>query len=235
MSYAPRPQTSPPSQTLATRWLLALVTVSLGGYLVVQSLSGQFIQLFLNTRLDASVGALLVLQLLFAVAVTVLGFFFAPATVARRSIAAGIAVAAVLLVALFQAVRLTARLGRGGFLLSFTVADVFVMMTLGLGLAWLIVRSRPGLSLVSLALVVVLSLAHWGLLMGGIESATTQIMMLILSAVVVAAIGWGGVLASRMSGRGAAPSLYSAAAQPPHQQPPHTQQNDRPAERGPVI
>jgi len=235
MSYAPTPPPSQPAHALSTRWLLALVTVSLGGYLVVQSLSGQFVQLFLNLRLEASVGALLVLQLLFAVAVTILGFFFAPATLARRSIAAGIAFVAVLLVAVLQAVRVTARLGRGGFILSFTVADVFVMMTLALGLAWLIVRSRPGLSFVALALVVILSLVHWGLITGGIDSATTQIMMLILSAVIVAAIGWGGVLASRTQGRRAGSAAHPTAPQQAQQQSPFTQQNDRPAERGPVI
>lgn len=246
MSYTSQPQ---PARTTDVRWLLSLVTVSLGGYLLVSSLSGQFIQLFTGMRIEISYGVLLVLQLLFALAVVALGFFFAPVSLLRRVIAMVIVVGVVLLVAILQAARLSTGFGPASVFIGFTFADVFVMLTAALGAGWLIVRTRPGLAFVALALVVILALVHWGLLVNGVDSATTQLVMLVLSVLVVAAIGWGGMLASRLLGRASsgAPrppvqpqpqSPYGAPVQPqsPYaQQPVYTEQNDRPAERGPVI
>jgi hypothetical protein len=235
-----QPSQLQPAQLLATQWLLSLVTVSLGGYLIVLSVGGQFVQLFLNMRLDLSVGVLLVLQLLFALAVAVLGFLFAPAPMTRRSIASAIVVAFVLVTVIVQASRLSGGFGPLRVFVGFTFADVFVMLTLALGAAWLVVRSRPGLAFISLALVVIVALVHWGLLVNNIDSATSQIVMLILSALVATAIGWGGAIASRLFGGNRTAATAPYAASPQHhtqQQAPaaYTQQNDRPAERGPVI
>jgi hypothetical protein len=238
MTQTPHPR---PARTPDVRWLLALVTVSLGGYLLVLSLSGQFIQLFTGVQLEISYGVLLTLQLLFAVAVVVLGFFFAPAPLVRRGIASAIVVGIALLVVILQAVRLSTGFGAASVFVGFTLGDSFVMLSLALGAAWLVVRMRPGLAFASLALVVILALVHWALILNAVDSATSQLVMLVLSVLVVGAIGWGGVLASRMRG-GVSPGSahqpaqqqypYGAPAQP---QSPYTQQNDRPAERGPVI
>jgi hypothetical protein len=231
MSQPPHTQTTPPA---STRWLLSLVTVSLGGYLLILSLSGQFIQLFTGMRLEISYGVLLVVQLLIALAVVVLGFVFAPAAPARRWIAGGILMAVVFVVVVLQAVRLSSGFGAASVFVGFTLGDSFVMLAAALGAGWLVVRGRPALAYAALALVVVLALAHWGLLVNGVDSATTQLVMLLLGVVVVAAIGWGGVLASRVLGRAAAGSPQPYPHQPGAPQP-YPQQNDRPAERGPVI
>jgi hypothetical protein len=240
MSEPTQSQTSP---NVATRWLLSLVTVSLGGYLLVMSLSGQFNQLFTAMQIDISYAVLLILQLLFAVAVVGLGFFFAPAPLLRRVVAAAIVVGVVLLVVILQAVRLSSGFGPASVFMGFTLADAFVMLTAAFGAAWLVVRRRRGLAFAALALVVILALAHWALLVNGVDSATTQLVMLVLSALIVSAIGWGGVLTSRVLG-GSASGTQRPAAQPqpqaqfgaPTQLPsPYTQHNDRPAERGPVI
>jgi hypothetical protein len=231
MSQPPHTQTTPPA---STRWLLSLVTVSLGGYLLILSLSGQFIQLFTGMRLEISYGVLLVVQLLIALAVVVLGFVFAPAALARRLIAGGILVAVVFVVVVLQAIRLSSGFGAASVFVGFTLGDSFVMLAAALGAGWLVVRGRPALAYAALALVVVLALAHWGLLVNGVDSATTQLVMLLLGVVVVAAIGWGGVLSSRVLGGAASGSPQPYPHQPGAPQPyPH--QNDRPAERGPVI
>jgi hypothetical protein len=251
---APQAPSAPPAQLVSTRWLLALVTVSLGGYLLVLNLAGQFIQLFTGMRIEVPYGALLVLQLLFAGAVVLLGFFFAPASLARRSIAGAIVAVVVLFTIILQAVRLSTGLGAASVFIGFTFADAFVMLPLALGAAWLVVRARPGLAYAALALVAIPALVHWALLINGVDSATTQIIMLILGALVAAGIGWGGAIAARvLGGASAAPRpqpqqapqaygspaaqpQYGAPAQAPYaQQPVPTEQNDRPAERGPVI
>jgi hypothetical protein len=236
-----------PARTPDVRWLLALVTVSLGGYLLVISLSGQFVQLFTGMRLDISYGVLLTLQLLFALAVVVLGFLFAPAPLMRRVIGAGVVVVVVFLVVILQAIRLSAGFGAASVFIGFTFADAFVMLTLSLGGGWLVVRQRPGLAFASLALVVILALVHWALVLNALDSATSQLVMLVLSVLVVAAIGWGGVVASRVLGGAASGARPQPATQQQQQQQqpqygvpgqplsPYTQQNDRPAERGPVI
>ena len=225
--FAPTGPSAPAAQLTSTRWLLALVTVSLGGYLLVLSLAGQFVQLFTGIRIEVSYGALLVLQLLFAVAVVLLGLFFAPASLTRRSIAGAIVAVVVLLTVVLQAVRLTTGLGAASVFIGFTFADAFVMLPLALGAAWLVVRARPGLAFAALALVMIPALAHWGLLVNGVDSATTQIIMLILGVLVAAGIGWAGAIADR---------ILRAPSQAPYtQQPVYAEKNDRPAERGPVI
>jgi len=225
--FTPAAPPAPPAQLVSTQWLLALVTVSLGGYLLMLSLGGQFIQLFTGMRIEVSYGALLVLQLLFAVAVVLLGFFFAPASLARRSIAGAIVAVVVLFTVILQAVRLTTGLGAASVFIGFTFADAFVMLPLALGAAWLVVRARSGLAFAGLALVVLPALAHWALLVNGVDSATTQIIMLILGALVTAGIGWGGAISARI--------LRAPSQSPYPHQPVYTEKNDRPAERGPVI
>ena len=243
MSYPSNPQ---PTRPTSTRWFLSLVTVSLGGYLLVLSLGGQFIQLFTGMRFEISLGVLLVLQLLFALAVVAFGFFVAPAPLPRRVIAKVIIVGAVIIVAILQDVRLSIGFGPASVFFGFTFADVFVMLTLALGAGWLVVRSRPAIAYAFLALIAVVALVHWAMVVNGVDSAAAQLVMLILSALVVAGIGWGGVIASRMVGSPSSGGPRAPVQQYAHQQPqqhnspaqlqsPYTQQNDRPAERGPVI
>jgi hypothetical protein len=244
---APRPQ---PAQlpvvgtALSNRWLLSLVTTSLGGYLLIWSLSGQVTQVLSGAEYmqsyGFSFGLLLVLQLLFAVAVVLLGLFFATASLARRGIAAGIVVLGVILLSILQAVRVTAGFGRATPFFAFSFADAYVVLPLLLVAAWFVVRYRPGLAFVTLALVIIIALAHWGMVVGGVDSATTTIVLLLLSAVVTAAMGWGGAIASRLFGGNRAPAVATNATAPQQyaqQQAPaaYTQQNDRPEQRGPVI
>ena len=255
---APRPQPAqlPVAGTaLSNRWLLSLVTTSLGGYLLIWSLSGQVTQVLSGAEfmqaLGFSFGLLLVLQLLFAVAVVLLGLFFATASLARRGIAAGIVVLGVILLSILQAVRVTAGFGGATPFLAFSFADPYVMLPVLLVAAWFVVRYRPGLAFVALALVIIIALAHWGLLVGGADSATTSIVILLLGAIVTAAMGWAGAIASRLFGGNRAPAVATNAAMPqqyaqqqpapaqyaqPQQAPAaYTQQNDRPEQRGPVI
>jgi hypothetical protein len=242
----PQPAQLPVAGTaLSNRWLLSLVTTSLGGYLLVSSLSGQVTQLLSGAEYMQSYGfgfgLLLVLNLLFALAVVLLGLFFATASLARRGIAAGIVVLGVILVSILQAVRVTAGFGRATPFLAFTFADPYVMLPLLLVAAWFVVRYRPGLAFVALALVIIIALSHWGLLVAGIDTATSSLVILLLSAIVTAAMGWGGAIASRLFGGNRAPAVAPNATVPqqyaqPQQAPvAHTQQNDRPEERGPVI
>ncbi|SMG31788.1 hypothetical protein [Agreia pratensis] len=244
----PRPKLGQPQAAgtaHSNRWLLSLVTTSLGGYLLLSSLSGQVTQVLSGAEymrdLGFSFGLLLTLDLLFALAVVLLGLFFATASLARRGLAAGIVTAAVIVVALFQAVRFSMGFGGATAFVAFTVADPYVMLPLALGAAWLVVRYRPALTFAALVLVIILALVHWALLTFGADSATSSLVMLLLSASVTAAIGWAGVIASRLFGRDRAASAPAPSAagpyigQPQQSPPAHTQQNDRPAERGPVI
>lgn len=248
MSQSLQPQ---PARTADdVRWFLTLVTVTLGGYLLVLSLSGQVTQILSGSELGlsfgASFGVLLVLQLLFALAVVLLGLFFAPTTLARRGVAGAIIVGVVVIVALAQALRFAVGFGAATTFIGFSFGDPFVMLSLALGAAWLVVRNRPGLAYVLLTLVILTGLVRWGLLYAGVDSATSQLIALLLSAAVTVAIGWGGVIADRLfsGSRRASTSGSPVAAGVPNpftpqpvstQQPVYTEQNDRPAERGPVI
>ncbi|KJC65219.1 hypothetical protein SAMN06295879_1550 [Agreia bicolorata] len=239
----PQPQAA--GTALSNRRLLSLVTTSLGGYLLLSSLTGQVTQVLSGAEymrnLGFAFGLLLTLNLLFALAVALLGLFFATASLARRGIAAGIVTLAVILIAIFQAVRFSMGFGAATTFIAFTFADPYVMLPMAFGAAWFVVRYRPALAFVALALVVIVALAHWALLTFGADTATSSLVMLLLGATVTAAIGWGGAIASRLFGGNRAPVSAESSptaqqyAQPQQAPAIYSQQNDRPAERGPVI
>lgn len=170
------------------RTLASAITVYLGGYLVISSLTGQLafmVSGIQSTPLEVSV--YFVLQALFAVAVVIAGLLLAQAPVGARLIASGIVVVAVIICVVTQVIRLTSGMGAIGLPASLTIGNGHVMALLGIGAAWLIVRSAR-LGWLTLLGAFVLVPVPYLMAMSNIPSVINQVVALLLSAIIGAAI-----------------------------------------------
>lgn len=185
------PSQPPPAPNYPTpidrwRWLLAGIIAILGGYITLQALNGPFIQIFTGVLSDTSINVLLILELVFGVAVTALGYFFVPAPLGRRILAKVVFVVGVGIVVLFLALRITS--GFGGIPVGITLANPAFMVLLFGGLAWLIACGvAPIRYLVLLAAFVVMPLAFW-MNMAGMTSGITLLVQLLVCGVIAGAI-----------------------------------------------
>jgi len=174
------------------RTLAGAISVFVGGYLVTAALTGQ-LALFLGGRMqvDIEVIVLLVSQAIFALAVVIVGLSLVRASVTARLIATVVLVAVVVIAVATQSARLNGNVGPASMPLSFTLANPYFMGALGVGAAWLIVRSaRLGwLAILAAAILIPLPFAF---AYAGIAGALTQTVLLALSGLILAGIVFAG-------------------------------------------
>lgn len=177
------------------RYAASLATVIFATYLQVNTNFGLFIQgVLYDTGYPQSTLVLLFTQTLLPVVAYVFAFLIAPTTPTRRFVAAGLAVVILLIWALLTAGRLGGSLPPIGGPMVIQVfiapagAGVFVAL-----LGWLIVRERSPLSYLVLLLTPLLGIVALATAFNGVDSGTTQLLIVPLAAV----IGIGGAWAAR--------------------------------------
>lgn len=125
-------------------------------------------------------------QLIFAVAVVVVGYFLSSAPVSRKFIASLLVVVVVPLFLVVQVGRLTGSIG-GGIPLSITLANPAFMTVLSVGAGWLIARGAR-LGWLALLLTVVLIPIQFVFAMAAVGGVISQIVVLVVSAIIGAVI-----------------------------------------------
>ena len=183
-TYAGRP--------IEYRTVAGAISVFLGGYLVTASLTSQ-LAFFLGGRaqVDPEVIVLLLSQAVFAIAVVVAGLMLVRASVTSRLIAILVVIVAVVVTVIAQSARLNGDAGPASMPLLFTFANPYFMAALGIGAAWLIVRSaRLGwLAILATAILIPLPFAF---AYAGISGALSQIVLFALSGLILAGIVFAG-------------------------------------------
>jgi len=181
-TYAGRP--------IEYRTLAGAISVFVGGYLVTSSLTGQ-LAFYLGGRsqVGPEIIAFLLAQAVFAVAVVVAGLMLVRASLTSRLIAVLVVVAVVVITVVTQSARLNGGASLGGIPLplSMTLANGYFMTALGLGAAWLIVRSAK-LGWLAILATAILIPVPFAFAYAGIASIFTQLVMLALSGLVLAGI-----------------------------------------------
>lgn len=184
---APLPTDTVPAVERRTgRTAMAAVVVFVGGYLVISTLSGQ-----LPAALSGFIGngmfvpGLLVSQFVFALIVVIVGLVGAVGSGVGKLIGSLVVVGSVVILVL-TTMRLNGAL-RTGPEAMFLFANPWFMTVLLVGVAWLLVR-RARLGWLALLGALVLSPVPWALVMAGVDSVLTQLLMLALSAIVGAGI-----------------------------------------------
>lgn len=170
------------------RTLASAITVFLGGYLLISSLSGQLgYSISSISRNPIELTAYLVLQALFALVVVVAGLLLAAAPMGMRLIAAVVVIASALIVLVTQAVTLTGSFGATAVPVRATFGNAHFMTLLAVGAGWLIVR-RARVGWLALLAALILIPVPYLLVLSNVPSVITQIVSLTLSAVVGAGI-----------------------------------------------
>ena len=169
------------------RTAMAAVVVFVGGYLVITALGGQLpaaLAGFLGSGMFVPV--LLVAQFAFALLVVLVGLIGAVGSGVGKSIGSVLVVVGAVAVLAVTTMCLNGAL-RTGPEAMFSFANPWLMTVLLVGAAWLLVR-RARLGWLALLGALLLSPVPWALLMAGVESVLTQLLMLALSAIVGAGI-----------------------------------------------
>lgn len=204
------PLVTPPAPTRTSsrrHWLLAGIIAILGGYLTIVSVGGSLIQ-----QLAGFAGGppeltlLFVAQLVFAVAVTVLGFFLAPGSLGARLLGSVVYIVAVALLVVLLTLRVSAGLGRAlsGPFIGATVTNPFFMILLFGALGWLIASRAKPIAYLALVLAVVIAPVGFLLAMAGASGPVSSIVQLSLVAIAAVVV----LLVSTM--RPAAPAIPTA-------------------------
>lgn len=181
----PPPAPNYPTTIDRWRWLLAGVIAILGGYLTIQVATTGLGQIFVGYS-DPSITLLVIAELVFAVAVTALGYFFAPGPLGRRILAKAVYVVGILLLALVIWLRFTT--GFGGIPLALSFGNPFFVALLFGGLGWLIAcAAAPMRYLVLLVALVALPL-NYILVMAGASSGFGLVVQYVVCGIAAAAI-----------------------------------------------
>lgn len=187
-SATAEPGTARAEYVRGARYGAALAATLLGGYLMATQGIGQFVQLTLIGNGEPEVAVLVFSRFLFGVVVLVVGLLVAPTSVARRVIAAGIAVVLTVVSSLLFAGRLNGDVPlphwSSGFLHPAFVA------TLAATVGWLIVRERHPLTFLLLILTVVLGVLPHQFIIQSVPSAVTELTVVPLAAIVGVGIAW---------------------------------------------
>lgn len=190
--YATQPE-RPASPEKRITAQLARVSVGAGAYLTYLAFSGQIYSAFVGVMIPGGYVAFMVVQAFVGLGLLALGFSFAPAGAARRLAAIGITVVFVVLAFALAVVRLKgSAFGPAGIPISLTVGNVGFMLTIAVAIGWLIVRERNPISMLFVVLAGVIPFAQWSMLLGGVESGISQLVLLFLSIVVVVSVAWLG-------------------------------------------
>jgi hypothetical protein len=174
--------------TRVPRALLAAALVFLGGYLLVASLNGQLVASVAGLG-PSSPGVMLLLigHFAFALLVVVAGLLASSAAAGSKAVASAIVVVGAIVVVALNAMRFAGDLRVPAIPGQFTFANAWVMTTLFVGVAWLLVR-RARLGWLALAGVLVLAPIPFWFTLAGAEGALTQFAMFALTGIVGAGI-----------------------------------------------
>ncbi|TBN58264.1 hypothetical protein EYE40_13145 [Glaciihabitans arcticus] len=190
--YAVQPA-RPASPEKRVRAQLARVTVGVGAYLTFLAFSGQIYSVFIGMMIPAGVVAFMIVQVLIALGLIVLGFSFAPTSAVRRLLAIGLTVGFVILAFVLAVTRLKGSpFGSAGIPISLTVGNVTFMLVVAVTVGWLIVRERNPLALLFVVVAGVIPLAQWNMMLGGIESGITQLVLMFIGILVFVGVAWLG-------------------------------------------
>lgn len=183
----PSPYTAATAPVTAPRGnvLASAVAVYLGGYILVQSLSGQITPILAGYGGGTEYLPLVLGQLLFALAVVIFGLFLAPASLALKLVASALVVVGSIIMLAVQVARITT--GFGGIPASLTLANAYFVVALFVGAAWLIVRSAwvGWLSLLAAALLIPLPYLF---AVNGVPTSISQPVLLVALGIVGAVI-----------------------------------------------
>jgi hypothetical protein len=186
----PTPTLTEPVRRIDRRqWLLAGIIAILGGYLTILAIGGSLIQQLTGFGGGpAELTLLFVSQLVFAVAVTVLGYFLAPGSLGMRLLASAIYVLAVVTLVVLLTLRVSGGLGRvlGGPVIGATLTNSFFMILLLGALAWLIATAARPIAFIALVLAAAIAPVGVLLALAGVSAALSSMVQLI--AVGIAAV-----------------------------------------------
>ena len=82
--------------------------------------------------------------------------------------------------------------GSAGIPISLTVGSVTFMLVVSVTIGWLIVRERSPLALLFVVVAGVIPLAQFGMMLNGIESGITQLVLMFLGILVFVGVAWLG-------------------------------------------
>jgi hypothetical protein len=178
------------------RSLASGIAVFLGGYLLLQAMGGQLYPALAGFGpRETSYVVLVLLQLVFALAVVLAGLWIAPGSAGRKAVASVLVVVVTVIVVAASVARISGALNLGQAP-TFTITNPWFMVVLVVGAAWLIVREAR-LGWLALLPVLVLSPLPFAFSIAGVDFATTQIVLLLVTLLV----GLGILFAGR-PGRG---------------------------------
>jgi hypothetical protein len=173
------------------RYGMSLVATLLGAYMLINSPYPQFVTIVLLQH-QADLAPLLLSQYLLGVVVLVFGALIAPASIGRRAAAAAVEVVAILVYAVTAPLFLTGGLnaGRATAWLSGGFFGAAFLITLSATAAWLILRSRPGWTLVFLVVTVIIPIVAVAVVFIALPSSVYAMLINVLVTVIGVGIAW---------------------------------------------
>jgi len=179
-----------PRFTYDGRYGAALVSVVLGGYLLLTSNVSQIVLAASGVgAYPADQVVLFLTQYLIAIAVLVFGLAVAPATSGRRVIAIVMVLVLLVVWTMLVGARVTGAAGPLPFASGFVVATSFIV-PLVTATGWLIVRERPGISYLLLLLTLIGGALPFFLALNSIGSTISYLVAIPLTVVLGAGIAW---------------------------------------------
>ena len=193
------PPPLPPASTDGTRWrrwLSGALGIA-GGFIVLANVNGQLPYAISGiSGMPGEVALLLVAQTVFGLLVVALSYFSAPGPVASRAIGIGLFVLGAIGVTALQIVRYTE--GSGGPVLAVILHNPHAWLVLLGALGWLLaMRPRPLVYLSLLAAILLFLPINFNLVVAGVDSALTTLIMLVLSLAVAVVVLVAGALRER--------------------------------------
>jgi hypothetical protein len=161
--------------------LAAAVAVFLGGYILVQSLTGQLPVALTGLAGVSEVLPLLLGQVVFALVAVIVGLCLAPAPASRKLIGSVLVIIGTVVAIAMETARLTSVFG--GVPVTLTLANAYFMVALFLGAAWLVVRAAR-LGWLTLLLTLVLVPLPYVFQLQNLQFAISQPILLILLGIV---------------------------------------------------
>ena len=163
------------------RWLLAGVIGILGGYLTISSFSGGLLNVISGiAQYDLELSAQIVLQGVFALAVTAFAYLVAPGPFPRRVIAVVLFVVVAVAIVALLAARYSGGLRLPGPAFNVVLNPYWLVLLTG-GLGWLIAAAARPIAYLSLLLTFIVMPLGFVFAINSISSGISTIVQLVLS------------------------------------------------------
>jgi hypothetical protein len=173
-----------------TRYGASVVSLVLGGYLLLNANIAQLaVALGGIANYPIEQVAYFVVQYLFAILVVLFGFAVAPATSGRRVIAVVVALVLIIVWTLLFTARLTGAGGPLPFASGFFTSPAF-LVPLVIGLGWLIVRERPGVTYLFLLLSLIGGAVPFLFVLNAAPAIASQFVSWLVAGIVGVGIAW---------------------------------------------